>query len=178
MRELSLHILDLVENSVRAGASAISISITADSEKDIMQIDVEDNGPGFDVPAQKAFDPFYTTKEGKKLGLGLSLFSQAAQRAAGQASIGKSTRLGGAAVQATMHLRHIDRSPLGDLARSIAGMVCTNPQIDFHVSLRFDLVERFLSSAEVVEDSNYDSLLAAENVYKWVADALKTANGL
>ena len=76
MRELSLHILDLVENSVRAGASVIFIGITVDSVRDLLEISVEDNGPGFGVPVEMAFDPFYTTKEGKKTGLGLSLFRE------------------------------------------------------------------------------------------------------
>ena len=178
MRELSLHILDLVENSVRAGASAILISIAVDSKKDVLEISVEDNGPGFEVPPEKAFDPFYTTKEGKKTGLGLSLFREAAQRAGGNASVGNSLYLGGAAVRAKMKFTDIDRSPLGDLASSVAGMVCTNPQIDFQILLLFDGKECFLSSAKIVEESNFDSLVAAESVYEWIKKSLKFINGL
>jgi hypothetical protein len=172
MRELSLHILDLAENSIRAGASIVFIGITTDSEKDLLQVSVEDNGPGFCVPVETAFDPFYTTKMGKKMGLGLSLFRGAAQRAGGDAGGGKSPRFEGAAVWATMELRHIDRSPLGDLAGTIAGMVCTNPEIDFQISFCFDGREHFLNSVRVVEESRYDSLKAAENIYEWVAGVL------
>jgi hypothetical protein len=173
MRELSLHILDLVENSIRAGASAVLISITVDSGKDVLEISVEDNGPGFEVPEGKAFDPFYTTKDGKKTGLGLSLFRDAAQRADGDASIGRSIYLGGAAVRATMKLGHIDRSPLGDLASSLAGMVCTNPHIDFQVLFVPNDGEYFLSSSKIVEDCNFDSLEAAEKVYNWIKEMLR-----
>jgi hypothetical protein len=172
MRELSLHILDLIENSVRAGASAVFIGIMADSKKDILQIRIEDNGPGFDVAPEKAFDPFYTTKQGKKMGLGLSLFRSTAQRTGGDAFIERSQLLGGAAVLAVMQLRHVDRSPLGDLASSLAGMVCTNPQIDFQMCFSLDGKEHFLSSAQIVEDCGYDSLDAAEIVYEWVKEAL------
>jgi hypothetical protein len=173
MRELSLHILDLAENSIRAGASIVFIGITTDSEKDLLQVSVEDNGPGFCVPVETAFDPFYTTKTGKKMGLGLSLFRGAAQRAGGDAGGGKSQRFEGATVGATMQLRHIDRSPLGDLAGTVAGMVCTNPQIDFQISFCFDGRKHFLSSIQVVEESGYDSLEAAEKVYEWVVGALR-----
>ena len=170
MRELSLHILDLVENSIRAQATAILISITVDKKKDSLEISIEDNGPGFDIAEEKAFDPFYTTKDGKKTGLGLSLFREAAQRAGGDASIGNSLYLGGAAVRAKMKFTDIDRSPLGDLASSVAGMVCTNPQIDFQILILFDGKESFLSSAKIVEESNFDSLAAAETVYEWVKE--------
>ncbi|HEY5141563.1 MAG TPA: ATP-binding protein [Methylococcales bacterium] len=173
MRELSLHILDLVENSVRAGASVICVGIAVDSVSDSLVISVEDNGPGFGVPAETAFDPFYTTKEGKKMGLGLSLFRGTVERASGNVWAGKSEHFGGAAIRATMWLGHVDRSPMGNLARSMAGMVCTNPEIDFRVLLNLDGQEHFLSSAQLFEESGYDSLEAAEKVYEWVAAVLR-----
>jgi hypothetical protein len=173
MRELSLHILDLVENAIRAGASAVLISITVDSKKDLLELSIEDNGPGFEVTSDKAFDPFYTTKNGKRTGLGLSLFREAAQRSGGDATVARSIYLGGAAVRATMKLNDIDRSPLGDMASSIAGMVCTNPGIDFQMLLLVDGKEHFLSSSKVVEECNFDSLEAAEKVYEWTKNALK-----
>jgi anti-sigma regulatory factor (Ser/Thr protein kinase) len=129
MRDLSLHILDLIENSIRAGASIVSISVAQDPAKDLLEISVEDNGRGFSVPAEVATDPFYTTKEGKRTGLGLSLFRAAAERAGGTLEMGKST-LGGAAVKATMRLSHVDRSPMGDLAATISSVVCTRPGLD------------------------------------------------
>jgi hypothetical protein len=178
MRELSLHILDLVENSIRAQATAVLISITVDQKRDVLEIGIEDNGPGFGVRQETAFDPFYTTKDGKKTGLGLSLFREAAQRAGGNASLGNSLYLGGAAVRAKMKFTDIDRSPLGDLASSVAGMVCTNPQIDFQMLILVDGKECFLSSAKIVEESNFDSLASAEAVYEWTKAALKSVDGL
>ncbi|MDO8303387.1 MAG: ATP-binding protein [Sedimentisphaerales bacterium] len=173
MRELSLHILDLVENSIRAEASIVCIEIMADNAADLLHVSVEDNGPGFGVPVETAFDPFYTTKEGKKMGLGLSLFRGTIERADGDVWAGTSERFGGAAIRATMQLRHVDRSPLGNLARSMAGVVCTNPEIDFRVSFDLDGQKYFLSSASLLEESGYDSLEAAEKVYEWVAAILR-----
>ncbi len=130
MRELALHILDLVENSIRAQASVISVSVSADSGVDRLRIVIEDNGTGLKVSPEAALDPFYTTKKGKRTGLGLSLFRAAAESTGGKLTLGKS-QPGGVRVTADFGLTHVDRSPLGDLAGTLSSLVCTNPDIDF-----------------------------------------------
>jgi anti-sigma regulatory factor (Ser/Thr protein kinase) len=129
MRELSLHILDIIENSIRAGASIIAVGITENVVEDLLEITVEDNGSGLNIPVQDALDPFHTTKDGKRTGLGLSLFRAAAEQAGGNLAIEKSD-LGGVAVRVSMNLSHIDRRPLGDLAATLSSVVCTNPDLD------------------------------------------------
>lgn len=129
MRELSLHILDVIENSIRAGASIISVSIMEDSGDDLLEIEVDDNGSGLNLPVEDALDPFHTTKDGKRTGLGLSLFKAAAEQAEGGLTIEKS-ELGGVSVKVSMRLSHIDRRPLGDLAATLSSVVCTNPDLD------------------------------------------------
>ena len=135
MRDMSLHILDLTENSIRAGASVVSVTVAEDPEKDVLEIVVEDNGTGLSVPPEKATDPFYTTKAGKRTGLGLSLFRAAAEQAGGGLKLGRSP-LGGASVHATMVLSHVDRVPLGDLAATFSSVVCTNPRLDLRCRFR------------------------------------------
>jgi len=136
MRELSLHILDLIENSIRAGASTLMITLIEDEKRDLLKIIVEDDGPGLSVSPEVALDPFYTTKDGKRTGLGLSLFRGAAEQAGGRLVLRESA-LGGLAVEATMQLNHPDRTPLGDIAATVSSVACTNPEIDlccrFHV---------------------------------------------
>jgi len=129
LRELSLHILDLIENSIRAGASIIAVTVIENASENLLQISVEDNGPGLSVGPTQATDPFYTTKDGRRTGLGLSLFRAASEEAQGSLSIGKSS-LGGAAITAVMQLNHIDRKPIGDLAATLSSVVCTNPDLD------------------------------------------------
>jgi len=135
MHDLSLYLLDIIENSVRAGATRISVSVVADRPADSLAITVEDDGPGLPVAPHEALDPFYTTKRGKKTGLGLSLFRQAAEAAGGGLSVGRSADLGGVAVRAWMGLGNVDRPPLGDVATSILTMVATNSAVDFAVDL-------------------------------------------
>lgn len=135
MHDLSLYLLDILENSVRAGATVISTTIVADRAADELLIRVEDDGPGLPVEPEQALDPFFTTKRDKKTGLGLSLFRQAAEAAGGGLAVGRSDELGGARVSARMSLVNVDRPPLGDIAASIATMVVTNPEIEFRVDV-------------------------------------------
>ena len=129
MHELSLHVLDLIENSVRAGASTILVTLAENRGNDVLKIIVEDDGPGLSVPPDVALDPFFTTKNGKRTGLGLGLFRSTVEQAAGRVSLRQSA-LGGLAVEATMQLDHVDRIPVGDIAATISSVACTNPELD------------------------------------------------
>ncbi len=148
MRDISLHVLDLVENSITAGASVIAVSLEEDPAKDALSLTVEDDGPGLPVAAETAVDPFFTTKEGKKTGLGLSLLKFRAEQAGGSFSLGRSS-LGGLSVRASMPLSSVDRSPLGDLAATLASVVCTNPGVELRSLLRVGDRSWAVSSAEI-----------------------------
>jgi signal transduction histidine kinase len=135
MHDLSLYLLDVLENSVRAGATVIAVSVAADRPRDRLVMTIEDDGPGLPVSAEQVLDPFFTTKAHKKTGLGLSLFRQAAEAAGGGLQMARSPQLGGVAVRAEMSLANVDRPPLGDVATSLLTMVATNPGVDFHIDL-------------------------------------------
>ncbi len=130
MRELSLHMLDIMENSVRAGATRLTIVIELDEQEQWLTLGVEDNGPGLPVSPEQALDPFFTTKTKKRTGLGLSLFQAAAQQAGGNLSLQESES-GGIRVRATFQYRHLDRAPLGDMAGSLMALALSNPDISF-----------------------------------------------
>jgi hypothetical protein len=147
LRELSLHVLDLVENSVRAGAGVVAVGVEEQPDRDLLAISVEDDGPGLAVEPEQALDPFYTTKEGKRTGLGLSLFRQQVELAGGGVELGRSA-LGGLAVRARLGLAHVDRYPLGDLAGTLAGVVAANPGIEIRARLARGDREVNVSSAD------------------------------
>jgi anti-sigma regulatory factor (Ser/Thr protein kinase) len=135
LHDLSLYLLDLLENSVRAGASVVATRIAVDRVADSLVVAVEDDGCGLPVAPEQALDPFFTTKKGKRTGLGLSLLRQAAEEAGGALEVGPS-ELGGTAVTARMSYANVDRPPLGDVATSLLAMVATNPEIDFRIDMR------------------------------------------
>jgi hypothetical protein len=131
MEDLSLHLLDIVENSVAANADTIEIRITEDPEGDLLSIEVIDNGIGMDdETVKKVVDPFYTSKTVRRFGLGLPLLSEATKAANGHLSLtskkGEGTRL-----RADFQYSHIDRKPLGDISQTIFTLVMGNPETDF-----------------------------------------------
>jgi len=131
MEDLSLHILDLVENSIEAGASKVEIKIREDTKTDRLTIDIIDNGKGMSEEVLKqALNPFFTTKTVRRVGLGLSLFKESAQDAGGdliiQSKLGQGTKL-----NATFQHSHIDRKPLGDITKTILILIVGHPEIRF-----------------------------------------------
>jgi anti-sigma regulatory factor (Ser/Thr protein kinase) len=174
MRELSLHILDLIENSIRAGASVVSVTIAEDPQKDELRIAIEDNGCGLSTSAEEVTSPFYTTKDGKRTGLGLSLFQAAAEQAGGKLTI-RGSELGGVAVEATMRLSHVDRTPLGDLATTLSSVVCTNPELELQCRLCVGDREYIVRVSDVVKEvcvGQCRGLAVARRVYEKVNAAL------
>ncbi len=131
MNDLSLHILDIVQNSISAGATLIYILIDEDTATDVLAITIEDNGKGM-TPEQVArvTDPYFTSRTTRKVGLGLPLFKQSAEQTGGslaiESAVGKGTK-----VTATFGHAHIDRPSLGDTANAVVLLVSANPQIDF-----------------------------------------------
>jgi signal transduction histidine kinase len=138
MHDLSLYLLEVLENSTRAGASRVDVELLIDHARDELRLAVDDNGRGLNATPEQTLDPFYTTKPGKKTGLGLSLLRADAQLAGGDLCIGPSPSLGGVRVEAFMQLSNVDRPPLGDVATSIIVTMVTNPEVEFAVSLRGD----------------------------------------
>ena len=138
MEDFSLHVLDVAQNALAAGASRIEIRIFEEHKENIMGIEIKDNGCGMDERAVKmALDPFYTTKPNKRVGLGLPLLAQAAREAEGNIEI--KTALGkGTAVRATFQLSHPDLKPLGDMLETMATLTCAHPQVEFVFEHRKD----------------------------------------
>jgi signal transduction histidine kinase len=138
MEDLSLHILDIVENSIRACSKNIEIKIIEDKKKDLLNIEIIDDGEGMDEETLKnVMDPFFTTGNTRKVGLGLPLLAQSAEESGGNIKIkskpGKGTR-----VKATFGYSHIDRKPLGDIGKSLKVLITANPDINFIFKYRED----------------------------------------
>jgi NADH:ubiquinone oxidoreductase subunit E len=148
LREIALHVLDLVENAQRAGAGTIEVTVDEQPLFDLLRVAVDDDGPGLSVSAERAVDPFYTTKEGKATGLGLSLFKFRVEQAGGRFTVGRAA-LGGCSVKAQMPLTHVDRAPLGDLGGTLASVVCTSPGLELRARLRVGKRELVVSSTEI-----------------------------
>lgn len=128
MRELALHILDLAENSTRAGASLVEIDIEERGSEERLLISIRDNGHGFDS-ARKTDDEYFTCKEGKRFGLGIPLFRQAAESCEGFLKVDSAPGKG-TTVKAEFRAGHIDMVPMGDIGSTISALVGGSPGTD------------------------------------------------
>lgn len=147
MRELSLHILDVLENAIEAGATRITLTIEEDCARNRLAITVEDNGRGMDRDlATHVLDPFFTTRQTRHVGLGLPLLAAAAERAGGGIAV-ESTPGVGTRVTATFQLRHWDRAPLGDLAATILAVLLGQTPVTLCYTHRVDGREFHCDSA-------------------------------
>lgn len=130
MQDLSLHILDVGENAVTAGATLIHIAIHEDIPQNRLLLEITDNGKGLDETArQKALDPFYTTKSTKRVGLGLPMLAQAAKEAGGDLTL-QSEKGKGTTIRAHFVHDHIDRKPMGDIAATLIALISGGENID------------------------------------------------
>ena len=130
MLELSKHILDIAENSIRAGCRMVTITVVEDTKADTFTLQISDDGKGMSGPEQeKALDPFYTTKKVRRIGLGLPMLKSAAEMTGGNFKL-ESTEGLGTTVTVTFGYSHIDRQPLGDVALTIVSLIAGSPQVD------------------------------------------------
>lgn len=168
MTELSLHILDIVKNSTKAGASLVEVEINESAEENFLKITITDNGCGMDDDFLKSVtDPFKTTRTTRKVGMGLSLFKNAAEQTGGSfeitSKVGEGTR-----VSANFVRNSIDRQPLGDMASTMVTLVSGNPETDFVYTHTFEN-ERFEFSTVEVKNILGEVSISAPEIISWIS---------
>ena len=135
MKELSLNILDIAENSVKAGATLTEI--TVEETADLLVITVKDDGCGMTEDVLKSVtDPFYTTRTTRKVGMGIPLLKLAAEQTGGAIQIESRCERDypenhGTALRAEFNKNHIDMTPLGDVISSVLTLIQGHPDTDF-----------------------------------------------
>ncbi len=149
MKELSLHILDIAKNSVKAKATLIEIIVEEDISKNLLTIEIKDNGCGMSKEfLQTVKDPFSTTRTTRKVGMGISLFEAAAVQCGGKLDITSEVGVG-TTLTTTFELDSIDRAPLGDMAGTMVTLISGSPSIDFMYKHTKDNKEFILDTREV-----------------------------
>ncbi len=135
MKELSLNILDITENSLKAKATLVEILLTEND--DTLTITIKDNGTGMTKEIlEQVRNPFYTTRTTRKVGMGIPLFQFAAEQTGGNVSIeSRHNEIfpdnHGTTVSALFYKRHIDFTPLGDMVSTVVTLIQGHPDIDF-----------------------------------------------
>ncbi len=138
MTEISLNILDVAQNSVKAKASLIEIEVVINTVNDRMKVSIIDNGCGMtEQQVEKVIDPFFTTRTTRKVGLGVSFFKLACECTGGSFSIKSEVNVG-TTVVGELVMSHIDRMPLGDMSSTMHALITMNKDIDFLYSYQID----------------------------------------
>ena len=151
MKDLSMHILDIAQNSISADATLIRIEIDENAAEDSFRVTIADNGKGMPAElASRVTDPYVTTRTTRKVGLGLPLLRQNAERTGGSLSI-ESEEGKGTTVSALFSLGNFDRPPLGDIAGTIVLLAAANLKIQFIYKHRTEQGEYIFDTSEVNE---------------------------
>lgn len=138
MRELSLHILDILQNSIAAGASRITVRLDADTSVNRLTIAIADNGKGMSPEfLRRVRDPFTTTRTTRRVGLGVPMLATAAEICGGSLEI-ESQPGKGTSVKVSFKLNHIDRAPIGNMADTVIVAIAANPDISFRFEQSLD----------------------------------------
>jgi hypothetical protein len=176
MKELSLNILDIVQNSIRAKADIISVEIEESIHKNIYCITITDNGSGIpDEIIKTVTDPFVTTRTKRRMGMGLPLLKYHSELTGGKLQIVSGTN-SGTTIVASFINNHIDRQPLGDIVGVLMILISANPVIEFKYSHKTDSGEYFFSTRETkeyLETDNLNDRVLLEDISNMIIENLK-----
>ena len=176
MFELSLHILDLVQNSISAGATLVVIEIIMDTEEDLLTIIIRDDGCGMDQALlSRVISPFTTTRTTRKVGLGIPMFMQCAKMCGGDFKIDSTPGIG-TTLTATFKASHLDLPPIGDLKATMQTLILGSPdKPDFQFDYKIDGRE-FNFDTRAVREALGPVPLNEPAVLNWIGEAI--AEGL
>jgi len=180
LKELSLHILDIAENSVSAGATKIEIIVKEDLNNDLLEISIKDNGMGMDAEFLKRItDPFVTSRTTRKVGLGIP-FLKAAAEACGGRFIIESLPGSGTFISASFQHSHLDRMPLGDLKGTILNLIVGYPDIQWIFRYENDGTIYYLDTKpmkEILGDVPFSDPAVIRYLNKYLENGLYRKNG-
>lgn len=172
MRELSLNVMDVAQNSVRAEASVVRITVTESDKDDRLTIEIADDGCGMtDEQVQQVIDPFFTTRTTRKVGLGVPLFKLSAEQTGGSFDI-QSEKGVGTTTTASYVKSHVDMTPLGDINSTVKILIQCNPDIDFVYTCTTDNGSYTLDTRELREVLG-DVSLDTPDVLEWITEFLE-----
>lgn len=178
MKELSLNILDITQNSISAGASHITIALT-EEENGHLTLVIADNGCGMtEEVLRRVSDPFYTTRTTRKVGMGISLLTLAAEQTGGTVTITSVHEsvdpVGhGTTLTATFDTTSIDFPPLGDMVETLSVIIQGHPEIDYSFRHTTPAREVRLETAELREVLGEDVSLSEYEVMQWIESYLR-----
>ncbi len=171
MQDLSLHLMDIVQNSLKAGAVLIKIEVRVDTAINMLYITIEDNGHGMSAEMVLAVtDPFVTSRTTRSVGLGIPLLKEHCELTGGRLEL-SSEEGKGTCLVASFGLYSIDRMPIGDISDTMTALVLSDPNVDYIVRFVCDDNEFELSWRDI-RDQLADVPLNEPAVLEWIGENL------
>ncbi|HHW22213.1 MAG TPA: sensor histidine kinase [Clostridiaceae bacterium] len=171
MKDISLHLMDIAQNSIAAGADRITISMRILDEPERLMVEITDNGRGMDPEFLKEVaDPFKTSRTTREVGLGIPLLKQSAEMASGDFSI-ESEPFKGTKVNASFEINHIDRIPLGDIAETAGLLIKANPNISWLIHFTSPDNE-FIMDTDEIKRHLEGVPIEDNNVLEWIQNTI------
>lgn len=179
MKELSLHILDIVQNSVKAKATDIQITVSEKPEENLLEITIADNGCGMSKELlARVKDPFATTRTTRKVGMGISLFEAAASQCGGHLEITSEEGVG-TTLYVCFEYNSIDRAPLGDMAETMVTIIMSAPEINYvykHIGPGGEFVFDTKEIKNVLGDVPLNNVDVLEWIKEYIEEGLTDVN--
>ena len=179
MNELSLYLLDIMQNSIKAKATLINLDIIKDIDEDKLTIKIVDNGCGMSEEVlSKVLSPFYTTRTTRKVGLGLPLFKELAELCEGSFKIESKEGLG-TTLTATFRLNNIDLPPLGNWVDTFYILVINDEDVDIkynHKVIKDNETKEFVFDTIEIKNILDGMSIKDFSLMQWAKDYIK--NGL
>lgn len=173
MNEISLHILDILQNSIKAGATLITVIIEVDEQHGTMTVRITDNGCGMDEEyVQRVTDPFTTGRTTRRVGLGIPLFKASAEATGGTLSV-VSEKGKGTEVTAVFYYTHIDCPPLGNMTDTFVAQVMSHPELDFEYRFVTDKGQMEISTVQMRQILGEDVALNEPSVIGWMRESIE-----
>lgn len=172
MKELSLHLLDIAQNSVRGEAKNIDIEVKEEKHLNDLIISINDDGIGIPKDMMESImSPFTTSRTTRRVGLGISLFAATCESCEGdfriESQVGKGTK-----VLAKMKYDHIDRPPLGDVASTLVGLFSSYPEIRFTYKHGYNK-ESFEVDTDQIKEILDGTPMSNPQVFSWLCAFIK-----
>lgn len=172
MRDLSLHVLDIAQNSIKAGAKLVSIAFEAD-ENGALTLTVADDGCGMSPELlQRVIDPFTTTRTTRKVGLGIPMLKHNAEATGGSLDIQSEPGVG-TTLRATLHRRHIDCPPMGAICDTLLTLIVLNPDTPDFVFEASAPGMRASFDTRVIRQAAPDVPLNAPELIEWMKASIE-----
>lgn len=172
MREISLNIMDLVENSIKASSTLIEITVVVSKKNNLIEFEISDNGCGMtDLELKNVIDPFFTSRTTRRVGLGIPLCKLACEQAGGEFQISSKINVG-TKVKASFVYNNINRQPIGDLVSTILLTATASENINILFNYKTDTTSFVFDTKEVKKILNEVPINTPE-VFEYLKEMLQ-----